>query len=79
MLAKVTPTKRSDQHDAPMQKGQQRPAEERYRLRVDGQEKRSFENKDAALTAAQVIKKSFPVVMVAVVDTDTGAAEIVTA
>jgi len=79
MLAKVTPTKRSDQHDAPMQKGQQRPAEERYRLRVDGQEKRSFKNKDAALTAGQVIKKAFPVVMVAVVDTDTGAAEIVTA
>jgi len=62
-----------------MQKGQQRPAEERYRLRVDGQEKRSFKNKDAALTAGQVIKKAFPVVMVAVVDTDTGAAEIVTA
>jgi len=79
MLAKVTPTKRSDQDDAPMQKGQQRPAEERYRLRVDGQEKRSFKNKDAALTAGQVIKKAFPVVMVAVVDTDTGAAEIVTA
>ena len=79
MLAKVTPTKRSDQDDAPMQKGQQRPAEERYRLRVDGQEKRSFKNKDAALTAGQVIKKAFPVVMVAVVDTDTGVAEIVTA
>ena len=55
MLAKVTPTKRSDQDDAPMQKGQQRPAEERYRLRVDGQEKRSFKNKDAALTAGQVV------------------------
>ena len=77
MLAKVTPTKRSDQDDAPMPKGQQRPAEGRYRLRVDGQEKRSFKNKEAALTAGQVVKKAFPIVMVTVVDAETGSAETV--
>ncbi len=52
-----------------MPKGQTRPAEERYRLRVDVQEKRSFKSKDVALTACQVIKKAFPVVMVTVLPT----------
>ena len=79
MLAKVTPTKRSDQDDAPMQKGQHRPAEERYRLRVDGQEKRSFKSKEVALTVGGLIKKAFPVVMVTVVDAETGERETVAA
>jgi hypothetical protein len=77
MLAKVTPTKRTNQDDAPMQKGQHPPAEERYRLRVDGQEKRSFRGKEAAITAAQVVKKAFPVVMVTVVDAEVGTSEVI--
>ncbi len=79
MLAKVALSKQSDQEDAPRQKGQQRPPEERYRLRVDGQFKQSFKAKDAALTAGGVIKKAYPVVMVTVVDAVTGAAETVAA
>ena len=77
MLAKVTPTKRSDQDDVTRPKGQQRSAEERYRLRVDGQEKRSFKGKEAAMTAAQVVKKAFPVVMVTVVDAEAGTSEAI--
>ena len=55
-----------------------RRAEERYRLRVDNQEKRSFESKEAALTAGQVIKKAYPLVIVTVVDAETAAIETVT-
>ena len=77
MLTKLSPKKPSEQDEAARPTGQHRPTEERYRLRVDGQFKRSFASTEAALTAGQVIKKAYPVVMVTVVDDDTGAAEIV--
>jgi hypothetical protein len=44
---------------------------------VGNQEKRSFESKEAALTAGQVIKKAYPLVMVTVMGAETGAAEAV--
>jgi hypothetical protein len=79
MLTKVLLKKPSEQHDAARPVGQQRPTEERYRLRVDELLKRSFKTNEAALTAGQVIKKTFPIVMVTVVDADSGAVEFVTA
>ncbi len=79
MLARPAPRRNSDQGESTMPKGQIRPAEERYRLKVDGQEKRSFKSKEAAVTAGQIIKKAFPVVMVSIVDANSGAAEIVAA
>ncbi len=79
MLARPPPRRNSDQSESTMPKGQTRPPEERYRLRVDGQEKRSFKSKAAAVTAGQVVKTAFPVVMVTVVDAETGATEIVPA
>jgi hypothetical protein len=50
-VAKMTLNKPHDQEEPARQKGQHRAAEERYRLRVDGQLKRSFSSKEAALTA----------------------------
>jgi hypothetical protein len=72
MVAKMPLKKPHDQEEPAKPKGQQRAAEERYRLRVDGQLKRSFDSKEEAVTAGHVIKKAYPVVMVAVVDAETG-------
>ncbi len=57
MLANMPLKKPLDQEEPARQKSQHRAAEERYRLRVDGQLKRSFDTKEAALAAGQVIKK----------------------
>ena len=77
MLSKMPLKKPLDRQEPASQKGQQRPAGERYRLRVDGQEKRSFKTKEAAHSAGQTIKKAYPVVMVTIVDAQTGVAEVV--
>ena len=79
MLARPKFTKRPDQDDAPKLVGQARPTEERLLLRVDGQTKRSFSNKEAAVTAGAAIKKAYPVVMVTIVDTEDGTIEIIKA
>jgi hypothetical protein len=79
MLAKQTWTKRLDDIEERKPNPHARAAEERYRLRVDGQEKRSFKTKEAAVAASQVIKKAFPVVVVAVVDAETGERDTVAA
>jgi hypothetical protein len=79
MLAKQTWTKRLDQSDESKPNPHARPAEERYRLRVDGQEKRSFKTKEAAAVAGQVIKKAFPAVVVTLMDAETGERETVAA
>jgi hypothetical protein len=60
-------------------KGQARPIEERFLLRVDGQLKRSFSSKEPAATAGAVIKKAYPVVAVTVVDTEEHTTEIINA
>jgi hypothetical protein len=78
MLARPTLKKPQDQEGAnEVAKGQARPTEERFLLRVDGQVKRSFADKEAAATAGAVIKKAFPIVVVSIVDTEDGATEIV--
>ena len=76
MLARPTLTK-PVQDDASKPMTQARPTEERFLLRVDGQIKRSFSSKEDAATAGAVIKKTYPVVVVTVVDTDEHTTEIV--
>jgi hypothetical protein len=62
MLAKPTlrrPDRSSDQDDLPPRsKGQTRPVEQRFLLRVDGQFKCSFGSEEAAKTAGTAIKKA---------------------
>ena len=77
MLARPTLTKRPDQDDGQKPVGQTRPKEERFLLRVDGQIKRSFKSKEAAITAGAAVKKAYPVVMVTIVDTEDGTIEII--
>jgi hypothetical protein len=79
MLARPTLTKRSDQDDGQKPVGQTRPKEERFLLRVDGQTKRSFSSKEAAVTAGAAVKKAYPIVMVTIVDTEDGTIEVIKA
>jgi hypothetical protein len=58
----------SDHDDVAPPKGQTRPVEQRFFLKVDGQFKRSFDSEEAAKTAGTAIKKAYPVVVVTVVD-----------
>jgi hypothetical protein len=78
MLARPTLTK-PEQPAAEKPKGQTRPLDERYLLRVDGQTKRSFSSKEPAMTAGSAIKKVFPIVAVTVEDTEDGTTEVVKA
>jgi len=74
--------KRPDRHDRDeptRPKGQTRPIEERYLLRVDAQIKRSFNSKEPAIVAGAEIKKAYPVVVVTVVDTQEHTTEIIKA
>jgi len=70
---------RPDRDESARPKGQARPNEERYLLRVDSQIKGSFSSKDPAVTAGAKIKKAYPVVVVTVVDTHEHATEIINA
>ena len=79
MLARPSLTKRPDQDDDQKPVGQARPTEERFLLRVDGQTKRSFSSKEAAVTAGTAVKKAYPIVMVTVLDTKDGSIEVVNA
>jgi hypothetical protein len=78
MLSRPTLT-RPVQDEASKPKGQARPTEERFLLKVDGQIKRSFSSKEDAATAGAVVKKAYPVVVVTVVDTDEHTTEIIKA
>jgi hypothetical protein len=66
---------RPDQDESPKPKGQTRPIEERFLLKVDGQLKRSFGSGEAAKTAGSAIKKAYPVVVVTVVDSQEHTSE----
>jgi hypothetical protein len=79
MLARPTLTKRPDQPAAEKPKGQTRPSEERFLLRVDGQTKRSFISKEAVATAGAAVKEAYPIVMVTIVDTEDGTVEVIKA
>ena len=70
---------RPDRDELIRPKGQARPLEQRYLLRVDSQLKRSFGSKEPAVIAGTAIKKAYPVVVVTVVDTQEHTTEIVNA
>jgi hypothetical protein len=70
---------RSDRDELARPKGQTRPVDERFLLRVDGQIKRSFSSKEAAAIAGAEIKKAYSVVVVTVVDTQEHTTEIINA
>ena len=78
MLARPTLTKPKPPA-AEQPKGQARPREERFLLRVDHQTKRSFSSKAPAMTAGSTIKKAFPLVVVTVEDTADGSIQVVNA
>ena len=80
MLARPTlrrPDRSSDQDDLAPPKGQTRPVEQRFLLKVDGQFKRSFGSEEAAKTAGTAIKKAYPVVVVTVVDSQEHKTEAI--
>ena len=79
MLARPTLAKPpgKDQDDLSSPKGQARPIDKRFPLRVDGQVKTSFDAKEHAATAGAAIKKAFPIVVVTVVDTEQGTTETI--
>src|SRR5262245_40442325 len=80
MLTRPT-LKRSDrspeQDDLAPPKGQTRPVEQRFHLKVDGQFKRSFDSEETAKTAGTAIKKAYPVVVVTVVDSHEHNTEMI--
>jgi hypothetical protein len=62
-------TKASDPiEQAPLAVDQRKQAEQRYRLQVDRQTKRSFDNLEAAAAAGTVIKRAHPIVQVSIYD-----------
>ena len=67
----------SDQDDLAPPKGQTRPVEQRFLLKVDGQFKRSFGSEEAAKTAGTAIKKAHPIVVVTVVDSQGHKTELI--
>ena len=80
MLARPTlkrSDRSSDHDDLVPPKGQTRPVEQRFLLKVDGQFKRSFGSEEAAKTAGTTIKKAYPVVVVTVVDTQGTHTEMI--
>ncbi len=46
---------------------------------MDGQTKRSFGSKELAATAGTAVKKTYPMLMVTIVDTEAGSIEIIKA
>ena len=71
------PDRPPDQEDIAPAKGQARPLEQRFHLKVDGQFKRSFGSEEAATTAGTAIKKAYPIVVVTVLDSQDHKAEII--
>lgn len=67
----------SEQDDLAPPKGQTRPVEQRFHLKVDGQFKRSFGSEETAKTAGTAIKKAYPVVVVTVVDSHEHNTEMI--
>ena len=80
MLSRPTlrrPDRSSDQDDLAPPKGQTRPIEQRFLLKVDGQFKCSFGSEEAAKTAGTAIKKAYPIVVVTVVDSQGHKTEVI--
>lgn len=68
-LRAAVKTKSSDPiEQAPLAVDQRKQAEQRYRLQVDRQTKRSFDSLEAAAEAGTVIKRAHPIVQVSIYD-----------
>ena len=79
MLARPTLKRPDEQTESQAAATQAKPAEERFILKVDGQAKRSFQSKDAAVRLGAEIKRKYPIVVVTVTDTADGTSEAVAA
>jgi len=75
MLARPKLGKPELEEEATRKAGQTKPHDHRFVVRVDGQSKRSFEDKKSAAAYGAAIKKSFPIVVVTISDTREGASE----
>ncbi len=75
MLARATLKRPEEPAERRPAATQARPTEERFLVKVDGQAKRSFDDKDAATRFGAEIKKKYPVVVVTVTDTREGTTE----
>lgn len=73
MLARPTLKKAADPNASALSKATQaRAAEERFVLKVNGQAKRSFIDREPAVRLGAEIKKKFPLVVVTVLDSEEG-------
>jgi hypothetical protein len=77
MVARPTLKRGEDQTERRLPPTQAKPTEERFILKVDGQAKRSFAQKDVAFRFGAEIKRKFPVVVVSVTDSEEGTSELV--
>jgi len=79
LMAKMTMPKKkeSTEDDEPFVKGQTRPQEKRFLLKIDSQTKASFDSEEEAQKAGKAIKKAFPVVRVKVYDSKEHAETLV--
>lgn len=77
MLARPTLKRTADRAEDQPPPGQPRPAEQRFLLKVDGQAKRSFAEKEAAVRVGSEIKRKYPVVIVTVTDSADGSTETI--
>jgi hypothetical protein len=77
LRASKTVAKESDIETAPLVVDQRRRTEERFRLQVDRQTKRSFATLKDAVDAGAVIKKAHPIVQVSVYDATGGVNQLV--
>jgi hypothetical protein len=66
--AAKTPKASDPIEQAPLAVDQRKQAEQRYRLQVDRQTKRSFDSLESAAEAGTVIKKAHPIVQVSIYD-----------
>ena len=68
--------KRPEVDDQHVSRGQTRPKDERFVLKIDGQSKTSFADQGSAVKTGKEIKKKFPVVNVTVLDSREGTREL---
>ena len=75
MLDRLRLKRAESEHVEQPGRSRARAVEERYVLKVDGQAKASFHDKDMAAKLGQNIKQKSPVVLVTITDTRDGTIE----
>jgi hypothetical protein len=78
-MAKMTMPKRKETADEeePTPKGQARPQEKRFLLKIDSQTKASYDSEEEAQKVGKAIKKAHPVVKVKVYDSKEHAETLI--